>query len=51
MKNFVKCSPNVRHEIGTANKLTILNLFMGTYDMFLLDLEHTTYYKSVPLLI
>ena len=38
-----------RHEVGTVNKLSFLNLFMGTYDMFLIDLGLSTDYKSVAL--
>ena len=39
----------VRHEIGTANKLTFLNHSMGIYVIFLTDLELPTDYKSVAL--
>ena len=46
---FESFCTTVRHEIGTANKLSFLNHFMGTYDMFLSDLGLPTDYKSVAL--
>ena len=48
-RNYVNCSPSSRHEVGTESNLSFLNHFMGTYDMFLTDLELSTDYKSVAL--
>ena len=46
---FESFCTTVRHEIGTANKLTFLNHSMGKYVIFLTDLELPTDYKSVAL--
>ena len=47
---FFTCeNSSSRHEVGTENNLSFLNHFMGTYDMFLTDLEYITDYKSVAL--
>jgi len=46
---FESFCTTVRHEIGTGTNLSFLNHSMGTYDMFLTDLELSTDYKSVAL--
>ena len=46
---FESFCTTVRYEIGTETNLSFLNHFMGTYDMFLTDLELSTDYKSVAL--
>ena len=49
-ESFFTCeNSSSRHEVGTENNLSFLNHFMGTYDMFLTDLELSTDYKSVAL--
>ena len=45
----MRCTHSSRHEVGTESNLSFLNHFMGTYDMFLTDLELSTDYKSVAL--
>jgi hypothetical protein len=46
---FESFCTTVRYEIGTETILSFLNHFMGTYDMFLIDLGLSTDYKSVAL--
>ena len=46
---FESFCTTVRHEIGTAYKITFLNHSMGTYDIFSADLGLSTDYKSVAL--